>query len=146
LSPTTVGHYLTRWNIGATPVPGPHPASLVGHTMTWWLTWNRPVPKYLNSDLMPPPGSFAAGPPPGRPGPWPAHLQALLAQSARGDLLFRLTREPWQAAELADAGARLVRTVGHPVHLVIRRWPSDQVELLRHWVGNAGPDLRLTLA
>jgi len=130
LSPTTVGHYLTRWNIGATPISGPHPVSLVGHTTAWWLTWHRPIPKYLNSELL----------------PEPAQLDALLAQSARGDLLFLLSRTPWQPAELADAGARLVRTVGHPVHLLIRRWPTEHVDLLRRWVDEPGPDLRLTLA
>jgi transposase len=146
LSPTTVGHYLTRWNIAATPISGPHPATLLGHATTWWLTWSRPVPKYLNSDLMPPPGSFAAGPPPGRRGPWPAHLEALLAQSARGDLLFLLSRTPWEPEELTRAGERLVRTDGHPVHLMVRRWPTEQVELLRHWSREPGSDLRLTLA
>lgn len=146
LSSTTVGHYLSRWNIAPTPIRGPHPAALLGPAATWWLTWSRPVPKHLNTELMPPPGSFAAGPPPGRPGPWPVHLEALLAQSARGDLLFLLSRSPWQAADLAQAGARLVGTVGHPVHLVVRRWPPEHVQLLRCWAREPGADLRLTLA
>jgi hypothetical protein len=69
LSSTTVGHYLTRWNLTPTPISGPHAAALLGPAATCWLTWSRPVPEHLNRELMPPPGSFAAGPPPGRRGP-----------------------------------------------------------------------------
>jgi hypothetical protein len=147
LSPTTVGHYLARWNIATPSSTGQHPAALVNqHAAPWWLTWSRPVPKYLASDLMPPPGTFAAGPPAGQVGPWPAHVEALLARSARGDLLFLLSRTPWQQADLVDAGARLARTVGHPVHLVVRRWPTEQGEVLRRWAEAPGSELRLTLA
>ncbi|HEY3604638.1 MAG TPA: helix-turn-helix domain-containing protein [Sporichthyaceae bacterium] len=147
LSPTTVGHYLTRWNITEPSISGQHPATLVQHhAATWWLTWSRPVPKFLTSNLMPPPGAFAAGPPAGQVGPWPTHLEALLAQSARGDLLFLLSRTPWQLPDLVDAGARLARTVGHPVHGVVRRWPTEQGEVLRRWAEAPGSELRLTLA
>jgi len=155
LSPTTVGHYLTRWNIAAPPISGSHPATFVGprvvppalaNAATWWLTWSRPVPKFLDTDLLPGPGSFAAGPPPGRSGPWPTYLEALLAQSARGDLLFLLARTPWQPDDLVDAGERLVQAVGHPVHLVVRRWPTEQVDALRSWAEAPGPRMRLTFA
>jgi transposase len=147
LSPTTVGHYLTRWNITTPSTTGQHPAALVNqHAATWWLTWSRPVPKYLASDLMPPPGSFAAGPPPGQVGGWATHLEALLAQSARGDLLFLLSRTPWQPEGLVDVGTRLARTVGHPVHVVVRRWPTEQGDVLRRWAEAPGSELRLTLA
>ncbi|HEX3827489.1 MAG TPA: helix-turn-helix domain-containing protein [Sporichthyaceae bacterium] len=154
LSPTTVSQYLLRWGIGPLPAPVGHPAALLrqrGATderagaATLQVAWTRPVPRYLDTGLLPGPGSFAAGPLPGRIGPPPDHLEVLMAQSARGDMLFLAARDPWRPCGVIEFARRLQGNFGHPVQLVVRAWPSGEGATLRGWAADPGPDVHITI-
>jgi hypothetical protein len=154
LSPTTVSQYLIRWGIGPLSAPVGHPAALLrqrGATdertpaATLQVAWVRPVPRYLDTGLLPGPGSFAAGPLPGRVGPPPDHLEVLMAQSARGDLLFLAAHDPWTPPGVADFAWRLQGNLGQPVQLVVWAWPAGGAATLRAWAADPGPDVRITM-
>jgi hypothetical protein len=133
LSPTTVGHYLTRWGLSAEAVArrGPEPggASLPGG----WsgrprgrerlrVAWTRPAPDSLGALLL-------GGPP-----------EVLLATSNRGASAFLLATTPFTAAQAADFGERLFRQVGRGVHLVVSAWPAEHAGILRAWAGSRPGD------
>jgi transposase len=154
LRPTTVSQYLTRWGIGPLPAPVGHPATLLrqrGATdertdvATLQVAWTRPVPRYLDAGLLPGPGSFATGPVPGRVGPPPDHLELLMAQSARGDLVFLAARDPWCPPGVTDFARRLRGNVGHAVQLVVRAWPAGQAATLRAWAADPGPEVHIAI-
>lgn len=154
LSPSTVTKYLTRWEIVPpmpAGVPGAHmPApprdlnrSYAGDQAVWF-DWTRPVPKFVDDELLPLPGSVAAGPRPGVIGPAPAFLEALTIQSARGDLLFWLAAEPFRPSDLIEFGQRLTRGGSYPVLLFVRSWPDEESAVLHAWAADPGPRVRLT--
>jgi transposase len=154
LSPTTVSQYLMRWGIGPLPAPAGHPAALLRQrgaseertaATTLQVAWTRPVPRYLDTDLLPGPGSFAAGPIPGRVGPPPDHLEVLMAQTARGDLLFLAAHDPWCPSGVADFARRLHGNVGHAVQLVVWAWPPGQGATLRAWAADPVAEVHITV-
>lgn len=130
LSLSAVGLYLARWDLTAPTTPQWFPDGPEAGFRTVWLAWTRAVPRHLDEELLPGPGSFAAGPIPRRVGKAPGHLELLTAQSARRDLHFLATQRLWDPPALTDFGARLVETLGHPVRLVVRAWPSEQTAVL----------------
>jgi transposase len=151
LCPSAVGRYLTRWGFGALPAQAGHPPDLLRQrgastegagARILWMAWTRPVPLYLGDPLLVGPASVATI----DPGPAGVgnHLEVLIAQAARRDLLFLAARTPWNAAALADFAQRLVATMGHPVHLVIRSWPPEDAGTLRAWVTDPGPKVYVT--
>lgn len=158
LNPTTVGHYMTRWGIAPAPgTVGPQRAPSARRTFDWdranpgdtqtlWLAWARPVPKFVDHDLLPGPGTFGAGPRPGAVGPPPTFLEALIAHSGHGDLLFTVANQPYRATDVVDFGHRLTRCLGRPVHLIVWTWPAEEAAVLAAWAADPGPQVRLTAA
>jgi transposase len=155
VSATTANRYLARWGI-APPARADTPPTLRGgqpvfergrssaRSRMWTLAWERPVPRFAGSELVPGPGTFAAGPPPGRLGPPPPFLEALIAESGRGELLFQLAHLPYRTADLVDFGERLVRCLGPGVHLALRNWPTEHASALHTWAADTGPGFCLT--
>jgi transposase len=155
VSPTTANRYLARWGIAVAAGTVAPRSALTGHPLgeqggssakgrMCMLAWERPVPRFAGSELLPGPGTFAAGPRPGRFGPPPPFLEALIAQSGQGELLFELAQVPYRPGDLLDFGERLIRCLGPGVQLVVRTWPTEHATALRFWAADSGPGLCLT--
>lgn len=141
LSITTVGHYLARWGLLCAELRGRVPSStrVSGAPATLWVSWHRPVPRFVGTALVPGPGSVAAGPRHGEIGPPPEYLDVLVFQTTRGAAYFLCLRSPYQLDALREIGERAARTMAYPVALTVCQWPPDQLALLRAWLAESGP-------
>lgn len=119
LSPTTVGHYLTRWGLAAEAAVRQAWGGPVGREL-WRVVWTRPAEDSLGSLLLP------GGPP-----------EVLLAASARGSSAFLLAEAPFTAEAAGDFGERLSRQAGRDVHLLVCGWPAEHADALHAWARGA---------
>lgn len=135
LSTTTVGHYLTRWGLVGGEGRARLPVAPRGGAATeaMRISWHRPTPRFIDSALVPGPGSVAAGPRPGQIGPPRDYLDVLVAQSPRGALYFLCVDEREALAAVRDFADRLGRMAGHPLTFTVGAWPADQAGTLRNW-------------
>jgi transposase len=148
LAVSTVGNYLVRWGLVELPAWAPPRTGPPADPCPWveggrdnggWraslvqVVWRRSYPRFLDTALLPEPGSFAAGPVPGQIGPPREYVDTLVAHTGRGDVLFRCLKSPYSAAAIAGFGARLAEESRYPLIVQVRQWPTREIALLRAW-------------
>ncbi|WP_020667772.1 helix-turn-helix domain-containing protein [Amycolatopsis nigrescens] len=105
LSTATIDQYLSRWDlITESRPPAAEPDAAL------WVAWTCP-----------------------RPVTSPARLNALVARTNRGVLLFLVSERPFDRERLTDFRKRLRVQLARDVRVVVRGWPGAQAELLDCW-------------
>lgn len=132
LSVKTVSGYLIRWGL----LPGPNVLELlrgpdpVRHRAAEvvWLAWTQQA-------------NPAAAVPDDLTG-----LNVLLAACNRGTLHFGVRREPFDSASVAGFLHRLADQVGHPLDVVVCRWPARHTAVVRSWPASPGTPITIRFA
>jgi hypothetical protein len=70
-------------------------------------------------------------------------LNVLLAACNRGTLHFGVRREPFDSAYVAGFLHRLADQVGHPLDVVVCRWPARHAAVVRSWLASPGASISI---